>query len=282
MSAVLVKLAADGWEAGVLPSAGGLIAYLRRDGVDVLRPLPVGSTNPLESGCFPLVPFANRVAGARFGYDGEQVQLPRNFPPEKNALHGTGWEQPWTVTAQAAFKCTLEHEHDGASGWPFAYHARQRIRVGPRGLAVSLDLTNLSDRVMPCGLGLHPYFRRRPESVVRFGSGGVVLVGEDLIPTGLIGAADSFADFGHGSCLPESLIDHCYTGWNGGATVTDDLGTITLTARGAPCLHVFNGGGQLCLEPVSHVPDALNRNPAAMTLLPPGCSATVEMTVSAS
>lgn len=281
MSADLVKLAADGWEAGVMPLAGGLIAYLRRDGVDVLRPLPEGSTNPLESGCFPLVPFANRIAGARFVHDGADVQLPRNFPPEECALHGMGWEQPWQVTAQAAFKCTLEHAHDGASGWPFAYHARQRIRVGPRGLAISLDLTNLSGGVMPCGLGLHPYFRRRPESVVRFSSDGVVLVGDDLIPTGEIGAADNFADFGNGSSLPDSLVDHCYTGWDAAATVTDDLGTITLAARGAPCLHVFNGGGQLCLEPVSHVPDALNQNPAAMTHLPPGCSATLEMTVSA-
>ncbi len=278
----MVELTTDGWEAGVLPQAGGLIAFLRRAGVDVLRPLPEGSANPLESGCFPLVPFANRIAGARFRHDGAKVQLPRNFPPEECALHGIGWEQPWQVTAQAAFKCTLEHSHDGRAGWPFAYHARQRIRLGPRGMAISLDLTNLSDRVMPCGLGLHPYFRRRPESLVRFASAGVVLVGDDLIPSGEIADAARFSDFAAGSTLPDSLIDHCYTGWDAAATITDNLGTITLTARGAPCLHVFNGGGQLCLEPVSHVPDALNQNPAQMTHLPPGCSAMLEMTISAS
>jgi aldose 1-epimerase len=35
----------------------------------------------------------------------------------------------------------------------------------------------------------------------------------------------------------------------------------------------------LCLEPVSHTPDALNRVPEEMTVLPPGCSASLTMRI---
>lgn len=291
MHAEPLSLQADGWKAEVHPAQGALLGSLRLDGVDVLRPLPVGSHDPLASACFPLVPFTNRIAGAAFPLADTQVHLPRNFPPEFCALHGFGWEQPWEVTALSAFKCALEHRHEGIgpspwkgdiATWPWAYQAQQRVRLGPKGCAVSLDVTNRSDMVMPAGLGLHPYFRRRPETRVRFNAGGVLLVGDDLIPTGEIAPPGRFGDFAHGTALPDSLIDHCFIDWDGVATITDDLGTITLHARGAPCLHVYADGGALCLEPVSHRPDALNQMPAAMTCLPPGCTASVQMWISAS
>ena len=51
---------------------------------------------------------------------------------------------------------------------------------GPRGCAVTLVLTNRSAEAMPAGIGLHPYFRRAPESEVRFDAGHVLLSGADL------------------------------------------------------------------------------------------------------
>lgn len=288
-----LHLEANGWEAGVLPGAGGLLTGLTLDGVDVLRPLPPGSADPVASACFPLVPFANRIANARFVLAGKEAVLPRNFPPELSSLHGLGWKVGWRLISRSSFKCALEHRHDGADSapqqgdiatWPWAYRAQQRVRLGPKGCAVSLDVTNRSSVPMPAGLGLHPYFRRRPETRVRFSAGGMMLVGPDLIPTGKVAPANRFGDFAAGSTLPGTLIDHCFTGWDGTATIEDDLGTITLEARGAPCLHVYApaDGSALCLEPVSHPPDALNQDPAAMTMLPPGCTAAMQMWISAS
>ncbi|MEO5706186.1 MAG: aldose 1-epimerase [Alteraurantiacibacter sp.] len=276
------------WRAEVLPEAGGLIASLNHGGVEVLRTLPAGSTEPLEAACFALAPYANRVAGAAFPLAGAHVQLPRNFPPESSNLHGIGWQSVWELTAQSRFKCALEHRHPGLgpspwkrdiAEWPWAYQADQRIMLGPKGCAISLTLTNRSDVPMPAGLGLHPYFRRRPETRVRFAAAGVALVDQDLIPTGKMAAADVFGDFARGAALPAQTIDHCFTGWEGLATISDALGTITVMARGAPHLHVYApaDGSALCLEPVSHPPDALNQNPGAMTCLPPGCSASLQM-----
>lgn len=285
-----VILEGGDWCAEVLPEAGGLLASLTHKGVEVLRTMPAGSADPLDAACFPLVPYANRVAGAQFQLADDVVHLPRNFLPEESNLHGVGWQAAWEVSAQGTFKCALEHRHEGIGPspwkgdiacWPWAYQADQRIMLGPKGCAISLTLTNRSDMPMPAGLGLHPYFRRRPEARVRFGADAVAMVDEALIPTGEQAPANHFADFARGAALPDRTIDHCFTGWDGLATITDDLGTITLMARGAPHLHVYApaDGSALCLEPVSHPPDALNQNPAAMTCLPPGCSASLQMWV---
>lgn len=286
MSGVILE--GGNWRAEVLPEAGGLIASLSHNGVEVLRTLPEGSTDPLSAACFPLVPYANRIADAAFPLAGAYVQVPHNFLPESSSLHGLGWESSWQLTAQGRFKCAMEHRHAGlgpppwkgdVTQWPWAYRADQRIMLGPKGCAISLTLTNRSDVPMPAGLGLHPYFRRRPETRVKFTATGVALVNESLIPTGEVGMPDTFGPFARGSALPAQTIDHCYTGWDGIATITDGLGTITVMARGAPHLHVYApaDGGVLCLEPVSHTPDALNQNPASMTCLPPGCSASLQM-----
>ena len=157
------------------------------------------------------------------------------------------------------------------------------MRVGPKGCAVSLDVTNRSNMAMPAGLGLHPCFRRRPETRVRFAVQGVVMADEALIPNGEVAAPDLYGDFARGAPLPDETVDHCFTGWHGLAVIEDDLGTITVTARGAPHLHLYApaDGSALCLEPVSHMPDALNHQPVNMTCLPPRCTASLQMWISA-
>ena len=279
----VVRLESGDWQAVVLPEAGGVIAALTWRGQDVLRIMVPGAADPRLAACFPMVPYANRVADATFTWRGERVQLARNLPPESASLHGLGWQSAWQLTGRSHFKCALEHRHDGLSDWPFAYQAQQRIRLGPKGCAITLDITNRSSVPMPAGLGLHAYFRRRPGCVLRFCAAAIAETDAGLIPTGRSLPADLLADFTAGSVLPPAPIDHCFLGWDGLATLADDLGTITLEARGTPHLQVHTpaDGSALCLEPVSHVPDALNGAPEGMTRLPPGCTASIQMWISA-
>jgi len=277
---VTLRLQSGEWRAELRPEVGGCLASLTRGDVEVLRTMPEGSRDPLQSACFPLVPYCNRIRDGRFTWDGREVRLPANFAPEPHSLHGLGWQRPWEVTREAGFKCALAHSHDGSGGWPWAYEAEQRVRLGPRGCAITLDVTNRADAPMPCGLGLHPYPRRRGETRVQFGAGAMLEVDEGLIPNGAASPADQWAE---GSVLPGQTIDHCLTGWAGAARVSDDLGTITLQARGARFLHLYapQDGSALCLEPVSHQPDAPNARPEQMIVLPPGCTASLTMTISA-
>ena len=275
-----LRLQSGEWQAELRPEIGGCLASLTRGGVEVLRTMPEGATNPLESACFPLVPYCNRIRDGRFEWQGREIRLPANFPPEPHSLHGLGWQSPWTVTSEAGFKAALEHRHDGSGGWPWAYEAQQRVRLGPEGCAITLDVTNRADEPMPCGLGFHPYPRRRGETRVSFAAATTLEVDGGLIPNG---AAASAAHWSQGSDLPDWTIDHCFTGWDGLARADDDLGSIIVRARGARFLHLYapEDGSALCLEPVSHQPDALNSAPQQMIALPPGCSASLTIWISA-
>ncbi len=277
-----IALTAGGWQAELRPEAGGMITMLRHCGVDVLRPMPAGTDDPLQSACFPLAPYCNRVREGRFRFGGRDVTLPPNFLPEPHTLHGLSWQRPWTVESQVENKCVLVDDYDGTGPWPWAYRAQQRVRLGPKGCAVTLVLINRSAEAMPAGIGLHPYFRRRPETEVRFAADHVLLAGADPLPTGITAPADHFADWGRGAAPPGETVDHCFAQWAGQATVRDELGTISMSADGAPHLHVYApaDGSALCLEPVSHTPDAPNRAPEEMTVLPPGCAASLTMRIS--
>ena len=279
-----IVLASGDWQAWVRPGMGGLIAGLEHGGVPVLRRMPDGSTNPLDAACFPMVPWCNRIANARFGWAGKAIALAPNFLPERHAIHGHGWQSAWTLAKQWEDRCALVHAHDGAApGWRWAYEARQEIALTPQGCTITLSLTNQSAQMMPAGLGLHPYLRRRPESRVRFIADGVLAVSPSMIPTGEVLPRDQFGDFANpnGAPLPDGLIDHCYTGWNGAAVMHDDCGTIALLAEGAGHLHLYapEDPAILCLEPVNHLPNAANSG--AMPLCAPGETISLTLRIAA-
>jgi aldose 1-epimerase len=262
---------------------GGALAALRHRRVDVLRPMPPDAPDPLLSACFPLAPYCNRIRDGRFRFGGREVMLPANFPPEPHSLHGLSWQRAWTVESAVENKCVLVDDYDGTGAWPWAYRAQQRIRLGPKGCTVTLVLTNRSNAPMPAGLGLHPYLRRRAETELTFVSDHVLLTGADPLPTGITAPADHFAGWAAGSRLPVETIDHCFVGWQGQASLHDDLGTIAIAADGAPHLHLYApaDGSALCLEPVTHTPGAISRAPDEMIVLPPGCAGSLTMRISA-
>lgn len=279
-----ISLAAGDWQAAIAPNIGGSIAALTLRGIDVLRRFDSGAAQPLDASCFPLVPFCNRVAQARFAWDGRKVVMRPNHVPEPHRLHGIGWHRAWEVSVKDRSGAIMVHANDGRSEWPWAYRAEQGLALDHAGCTLSLRLTNLDEKPMPAGIGLHPYFRRRPETRARFMAGSIIAVGDDMIPTGVALAADALAPFATGTELPDETIDHCYTDWSGVVHIEDELGTITMTATHAPHLHVFApaDGSALCFEPVNHLPDALNQAPQTMPVLANGESLTLEMRIEAS
>ena len=67
-----LTLQSGAWKAELRPEIGGCIASLTRDGVEVLRTMPAGSAEPLESACIPLVPYCNRIRDARFVFQTDE------------------------------------------------------------------------------------------------------------------------------------------------------------------------------------------------------------------
>jgi aldose 1-epimerase len=269
------------------PGRGAALLSLTAGGRDVLRPTPPDAEpdprGPLETGCFPLVPYANRIAHGRFPFAGQDHRVPLNFGDHPHSLHGVGWTAPWTVEQADGESALLSHTHGGGAGWPWRYRAEQRLTLTPGGIVLDLSLTNLSDTAMPGGIGFHPYFALEAGMALRFAARGVWLSTPDLLPDRIAPAA-TLGDWGAeggAAVAGDTLVDNCYAGWDGTARVTSPGGrVVTMTARGAPFLHVYRPPGEafFCLEPVTHMPDALNRD-GGMDVLAPGATMAITMEI---
>ena len=258
----MIRLAAGDWTAGLQPDLGGAVLCLRHGDRDVLRPTPEGATDPLETACFPLTPYANRIAGGRFVFEGREVAIPTlpTFAP--HALHGDGWLKAWVVEEAASDRAVLILDGGGDEHWPWPYRARQMFNVTDDGLTTHLEMMNLSAEPMPAGLGFHPYFPRplgtRLTAVTRGVWTGPEIVPDRLAPSGRI--ADWTGQEVDAAASTVALIDNAYEGWSGVAELADAEGVTTVTAD-ADRLHVYAPPGQdfCCLEPVSHRPDVFNQ-----------------------
>ncbi|WP_159981524.1 MULTISPECIES: aldose 1-epimerase [unclassified Novosphingobium] len=257
MSDTLV-LRRGGCELELLPWLGGAIGRFDVDGRPVLRPTPQGVTNVLETASFPLVPYANRIAGGRFTFAGAGYVLPSNFAGFEHPLHGLGWVKRWDVIEADLTSAAITCSHLADEHWPWNWSATQHFALTEGGLKVSLELVNTSAQAMPSGLGQHPYIVRGGTERLAFAATGVWENDEATIPVRAL-PAGAFGDFVQGHILDaERLIDNCYFGWRGEV----DWGpAISLHSRSAGFLHVFAPPGEdfICLEPTSQMPDALNR-----------------------
>lgn len=282
----MITLSRGDWVAEIRPRSGGALTRLTWRGEDVLRPAPAGADDPLQSACFPLVPWANRIAAACFPWEGLIVALEPTPGFAPHALHGTGWRRPWEIAAADDVSAVLTLDQP-RSDWPWAWTAKQRFTLDGDGLSVGLSVTNVDPRPMPAGLGLHRYFVRRPGTRVAFSASGVWTVDERLIPIGLA-APDAVFDWSEGAAVDAApFVDHAYAGWDGVARLIDTDRTVTLRASPpASGLHVFAPAEAdfVCLEPVTHRPDAFNAPAGEVTgliRLEPGQTAAIALTITA-
>jgi aldose 1-epimerase len=267
----------------ILPALGGALGRFVWDGRDVTRPTPAGTTDALGSGGFPLVPFCNRIRDGRFGFGGRAVALSPNLGDHPHALHGQGWRGAWSVDSASDAEAVLRFDHPPGE-WPWAYRAEQRLRLGDDGLRIDLSVTNTGAEPMPAGLGFHPYFPAGGETRLQAGVTGVWMIDADCLPTTHVeGAWRSDWTAGAATAVSE-LIDNCYTGWNGVATITRAGATTTVTAS-PECrwLHVYSppGADFVCAEPVANRPDPFNGEDGGIVVLAPGETAAVWMRISA-
>lgn len=265
------------------PEVGGALAALNLGDMPILRTMPPGADHALQSACFPLVPFCNRIAHGRFALQEQGFRIAPNLHPHPHPLHGFGWLAPWHPIRSDADSALLEHLHDGSGEWPWPYRAHQHVALDETGCTIRLLVENRAPTPAPLGLGLHPYFRRRPETTVTFAAESMIGIDREALADGIRHPPDLLGPWSKGAILPPVLVDHCFTGWSGTATITDALGSIEVRGFGTPFCHVFAPPGEdmLCVEPVSHSPDALNQDLPGMPMVPPGCAVGIAMRIEA-
>ena len=247
---------------------GGAVTALRlMDGsgpIDLLRPASaqtIADRNALDTACYPLVPFSNRVMGGRFEFAGREYRLEPNMPPYPHPLHGHGWTATWEVRGQSDTEATLAFSHD-AGDYPSTYEATQKFELFETGLTVTFELKNTGNEAMPCGLGLHPFFAKPDDTVLDVNTKTVWLNLDNGDPSTRIDVPQRW-DFSGGKPLGDVQLDNCFGGWDKTATITWPSRGLRmhLTAEG-PAEHVViyapPGQGFVCVEPVTNANNAFN------------------------
>ena len=247
-------------ELYVLPEIGGSIARYTYRGEHVLR-ATCDIATALDSDCFPLVPFANRIAFGKFAWNGRGVQLKRNFGDHPHVLHGKGWQAPWRVVSEAPSAAVLGYDH-AADDWPWPFHAELEFALKAGALHIRLGVTNGGYDTMPVSLGFHPFFPRCKSTKLTASVDGVWLTDETQIPTVLAGPSH-FLDLANGASIGHAdFVDNCHTGWNGHALIEQpDQGLRIRLSANSTFLHIFTPTDKtyFCVEPVTAMPDAVNR-----------------------
>lgn len=282
----MIGLERGSWRLTVRPELGCSVASLTRGGRDVLRPAPEGATDILETACFPLVPYANRIARGRFSLDGQRVTLPvlDRFAP--HALHGDGWLQPWSPLERSETSASFVYRQEGGA-WPWPYEAVQTFTLTGSGLHIDLSVLNVAETPMPAGLGFHPYFPVGDQTRLSLQAGAVWAIDSGLIPTAPVSPAGVF-DWSTGPRAAEApFVDHCYAGWDGSARLSEPGRTITITASpNAGWAHVYAPGQAFCcVEPVTHRPDAIHApdgEASGLAVLAPGRALSMWMEIAVS
>ena len=275
------------------PEIGGSVASFRmlRGGntFNLMRPMPEDArANRKAAGAamFPMVPYANRIAGNRFDFEGSTYEFQQNVPGEPFAIHGTGWQSEWIVSTANTASAKL-HLNRIEPNEPYSYSAFQRICLSPNGLVVLTGVENHGDRAMPFGFGQHPCWDRHPDVTLQFNSthfwrGKAAGVATERIAT------PPEVDFSQTRPLPRSFLDNCYGGWDGRAVIRFPHHGIGLRMEaerlfGHLMLYCDPAKTFFCVEPQTHAAGALNRlacsdeDPPGMLVLKPGESAEAEI-----
>lgn len=247
----------------ICPSIGGSIARFNWRGHPIFRPASDAAINERvvrQMGCYPLIPYSNRIGQAEMIVNGQHHRLRANSPPEPHALHGFGWQRAWQVAShfEDAAKLALKHTPD--VDWPFACDAVQTIRLTENALHMTLAVRNTDTRAMPAGLGLHPYFPITRETTLQTAWKNIWAMGANALPTELV-AITAEADFTQPRIVDGWKVDNCFTGWSRRAVLDYPTHRVQLKASAA-CLHIVcfapnDGRDFIALEPVTHVNNAL-------------------------
>ncbi len=274
------------WTLSLLPDFGACFTSCECMGFPVMRPGDIDqivSGDVFASSCFPMMPYSNRIKNGQFSFRGKTVKIDSNHPKHVFPIHGHVWDKPWRVENLTENSCDLSLTYEPESGqWPWAFEARQKIMIKDTNLTVQMSIQNIDDAPFPAGLGLHPFFADAPTAQVRFLARDIWVCDDELIPTERMRLREDI-DFSSIKKTHGLTLDNCFDGWNGQAEISWPGLDGTISMDTDPKLsqlvvYIDRKNEFFCLEPVSHVNNAVNMGPThAMSVLESG--ATLESTI---
>ena len=254
------ELHAGALRLALRPDLGGCIAGLWHRDTPILRSLePVSLTASRPSGCYPLVPYSNRLGHRHFRWKGHEYTTQPNFDENPHSVHGVGWLRAWEIVSSSAVEVVLRYRHAADGHWPFAFEASQYFTLTPQAMRVQMVFTNIGDMAQPVGLGWHPYFPKRARSRLHIELSDRWDSDATQLPVRKVAQPGIDSDVAHLN------FDNCFDGWKGPARIRDEKFSLQLSSS-LDRLVVFTPQNRdyFCVEPVSHVSNAIHMaDPAA-------------------
>ncbi len=258
-----IRLTTPEAEVEIAPLVGAsVLSYRLHNGIDIFRPAPAVVWDPFSTACFPMIPWCNRLSGGMVDLQGGHHKISPAHPAHPLPIHGSAALKSWQVVEGGA-----DHVHLSVTCTdpaPFNYKADIRYRLTGGDLSVRIRTTNLADRALPYGLGLHPWFPRRGKVALQAPASHFQTKDAQMLPSGEAAVADKPDwDFNELALLPRDLIDTGFGGWNGAAVIgrDDGWGVEIRTDPILECYQVYSPGDDadfFCFEPVSHPINAHN------------------------
>ncbi|MGN2242728.1 aldose 1-epimerase [Frateuria sp. GZRR33] len=250
-----------------------------------------------------LAPFANRVADARYRFEGTGYDLmPGATGAARASRHGFVRDAGFIVGAldadEHAASVLLATHIPPQAGYPFALDLAVRYALAAEGLTLEATLRNVGNRVAPAFAGWHPYFRlggdALPSWELTIPAACVIRTDADHIPLAGEAAYQPLAqapalDFRQPRAVGALELNHTYADLQADADgrvrtrlrdPASGLGIAVWQERGV--LLAYTGDTlergarrSLALEPMESLPDAFNRPDCAQAIrLEPGAART--------
>jgi len=263
-----ILIANDNLSLAITPSFGAIYNIWDNHGEPLLwQPgYPNESVTPI-GGCFPLVPYANRVKNSCFTLASKEYQIADNQCQQPHALHGDGWTNEWQVLARGNTWIKLGHR---SHLHPFNYNAKQTIKILDNSLSIDIEITHLGDIPIPYGIGFHPWFIKHENTELFAPTTHLWHEDQQHFPTKK-STVPAQLDFSSANKrLPSGFINNLFLGWQVNdknqyqAEIYYPSINRTIRIQASELLNRYmlyqNGSDFFCFEPVSHDVDAHNSN----------------------
>ncbi len=267
-------LAGGGARAQIVPQFGANCFAFEAHGA-ILEPVAWEdfAKKPTSYGIPLLFPFPNRIRNQEFTFRERTYRV-------DVAQHGFVRQRAWRVTDEGATDAggawlTCEFQaHDYAdellAQFPFLYRATATYRLREGQLTLDFIATNTGTDDMPCGFGIHPYFRWPAHSRIQIPAQQRWELSNSL-PTGRLLELDAAYDLRQLRDTEGLQLDDIYTAATPDADgltrcrLTDeDAGTaivVEFSALNLPHIVVYTAPAPrraICIEPMSCPTDAFN------------------------
>lgn len=234
---------------------------------------------------FWLMPYPNRTKAGIYEFDGKEHHLEMSTHDTNHALHGFFyelWAEDINVTKDSDnVEISIDHIYQADQpGYPFPFDTTIKYQIEAEGIFnIQITIMNTGERVMPFGLGWHPYFKldqNLSELTVSSGPLLNIILDKLSIPTGEEVLIEDTRD------MASAKWDHCFKYQKEPykyAIESDNYRLTISQGEDFQYLQIFTPGrDSIAVEPMTCGVNALNTK-EGLIVLKPGESKSYRLTV---